>query len=1252
MNKFILTIEASVNAAGGGSPTLDIIVDGIPVTSSTAITSLTGVGSDLFVFMLDFTGGFPTSLAFRFNGGSGDPGDVVSLDRVRINGHALAPGDLTATLIAQGATQSVVSTAAHDHLFGRVEPTLPDLGTPTVTGTGGDDADLRADDPAGDIIDGGAGADRILGFDGDDAIYGGDGDDEMFGQAGNDILVGGLGNDRLSGNAGDDLLFGGDGNDILLGEDGNDVLSGGDGDDNLTGGNGDDILYGDAGNDRLMDTAGANVMYGDAGNDVMIGGVDNDTIYGGDDNDQITGGKGDDYLSGDAGNDTVAGGLGVDTVLGGAGDDLLSGGAGADIIDGGADNDTINIANGDFAAGESITGGGGTDTIKLAVAQTVDFTTGTLATVGILTGSTGNDTVTLSISHYAGMFTTIDLGASAAAGDRLNVNVSGAVDITGATAATVSNTESGHLVGSAAADTLTITGAQLDALLIGAGTIAMGGGADTINLTSTSADLNTLGATNASITGLETISAATAAAGVTITLSAQTEGFTLTGSGFNDTITGGSGNDTLNGGAGNDLLSGGAGADIIDGGADNDTINIANGDFAAGESITGGAGTDNITLTNATTVDFSTGTITTVENLNGSGGNDTVTLTASQWVNFTNVNLGAGTDRTNVTVSGAVNISAIAAPTVTSVENGYLVGSGGNDTFTVTGAQLDAILNGNNNNAIDLGGGTDTINLLSTSADLNTLGAGNNNYIVNLSAISASAAAAGVTITLSAQTEGFTLTGSGFNDTITGGSGDDIIEGGAGNDTLNGNGGTSDTVTYVNAASAVTVSLANGAAQNTVGAGTDTLSNFENLTGSAFNDTLTGTAGDNIIDGGAGNDTIDGGNGDDTMIGGAGTDTATYVSAAAGVQVSLAIATAQYTVSAGTDTLSGFENLTGSGFGDVLTGDSGNNTLDGGAGNDVIDGGAGNDTLNGGAGNDTLNGGSGDDTINSGTTDSLAAQITAITTANPSVTYNATTGSFYKYVNFTMSWTSANSFAAETINGVAGHLVQINNAAENTAIDTLGGANPVWIGVNDAGTEGTFLMMGGPMNGIIMRSGGAAQNGIYANWAAGQPDAGSAGQDYIAQANGGQWSDEADSSFRRYVIEWEGSQLLNPTNTTTLSGGAGTDTLNGNVGQDIFLFETTSLGTIDTINNYDRTDLDKLDIADLLIGYVAGTSDDDLFARFVDTGANLDLEVDRDGAGGVYAFAKIATLTGAGGAGVVDQYNIEEFVANGLLVMV
>lgn len=116
--------------------------------------------------------------------------------------------------------------------------------------------------------------------------------------------------------------------------------------------------------------------------------------------------------------------------------------------------------------------------------------------------------------------------------------------------------------------------------------------------------------------------------------------------------------------------------------------------------------------------------------------------------------------------------------------------------------------------------------------------------------------------------------GLGGNDTLSGAGGDDLIDGGAGNDTMNGgaNGTGGDTVSYASAASAVTVSLAVTGSQVTGGAGSDRLSNFENLTGSNFNDTLTGNNGANLIDGGLGNDTITGGQGADSLRGGSGSD--------------------------------------------------------------------------------------------------------------------------------------------------------------------------------------------------------------------------------------------------------------------------------------------------------------------------------------------------------------------------------------------
>src|SRR5262245_7630333 len=106
-----------------------------------------------------------------------------------------------------------------------------------------------------------------------------------------------------------------------------------------------------------------------------------------------------------------------------------------------------------------------------------------------------------------------------------------------------------------------------------------------------------------------------------------------------------------------------------------------------------------------------------------------------------------------------------------------------------------------------------------------------------------------------------TLAGGDFDDTLSGLGGDDVLHGNGGNDTLAGGAGGAGGDTLIG-----------GAVSGTGDAAGDTLSEIENLIGSAQADTLTGDGGDNVLDGGAGNDTLDGGAGDDTMIGGAGND--------------------------------------------------------------------------------------------------------------------------------------------------------------------------------------------------------------------------------------------------------------------------------------------------------------------------------------------------------------------------------------------
>ena len=233
------------------------------------------------------------------------------------------------------------------------------------------------------------------------------------------------------------------------------------------------------------------------------------------------------------------------------------------------------------------------------------------------------------------------------------------------------------------------------------------------------------------------------------------------------------------------------------------------------------------------------------------------------------------------------------------------------------------------------------------------------------------------------------LNGNPGDDTLDGGDGDDRVVGGPGNDTLYGGSGHDflrgdnadglipgddyidggagfDRATYYNLNNGVTVSLLLQGAPQDTGQGWDTLINVEAISGSVFSDVLTGDDNDNwFTTGGAGldghtvtTDTITANGGNDLIIagfgnhildGGSGTDTVGFAwignEVLGGITVSLGLQGAPQDTGQGSMTLSGFENLSGSGFDDVLIGDSGANLLAGNAGNDVLTGGEGNDVL-------------------------------------------------------------------------------------------------------------------------------------------------------------------------------------------------------------------------------------------------------------------------------------------------------------------
>ncbi|MCR0983633.1 hypothetical protein NRP21_16375 [Roseomonas pecuniae] len=180
-----------------------------------------------------------------------------------------------------------------------------------------------------------------------------------------------------------------------------------------------------------------------------------------------------------------------------------------------------------------------------------------------------------------------------------------------------------------------------------------------------------------------------------------------------------------------------------------------------------------------------------------------------------------------------------------------------------------------------------------------------------------------------------TLSGLDGADTLVGDLGDDVLLGGFGNDDLVGGDG-ADT-------------LDGGIGNDTIDGGTGQ----DRLIGGNGADNLDGGEDDDLLEGGDGSDTLDGGSGADAMIGGAGNDiyivdnVLDTVLENANQGIDLVRASVSYTLSDFVETLelTGTENLdaTGNAGENVIRGNAGNNLIDGGGGRDIMEGGEGDD---------------------------------------------------------------------------------------------------------------------------------------------------------------------------------------------------------------------------------------------------------------------------------------------------------------------
>jgi len=963
-------------------------------------------------------------------------------------------------------------------------------------------------------------------------------------------------------------------------------------------------------------TGYAGTLYGDYAGSAAFTGVENFQIFGGSAGDTLTTGDGNDTVSGNAGNDAIYVGAGANIVDGGANVDVLgidlSGQAVGVTIDltlagqqnSGGTNSILNfetfggtvtgsafadhLIEGNIVANAVFNTGDGNDSVKLLNGDdTVDMGAGT-------------DTLIFdrSYSGYAVYFSVAVTGS-------LATGYSGKLTGDYAGSATFSGVENFQLSGGGSNDVLT----SFD----GADSINGGGGNDTLDG----------GAGNDILSGglgVDTLSYASATAGITISLAVATA--QATGGSGNDTISGfeyvaGSAfNDILTGDAGNNILSGGDGDDILVGGAGNDTLNGGNGvdsvSFAGATSavnvnfatntITGGAGIGSDTLSSiegaiGTNFNDSLTGNAGANNFNGSGGNDTI-------------NGGDGDDM----IEGGTG-------------NDTLAGGNGVDTLTYASATARVVVNLSTvAGQSTLGAGTDTIsgfeNLIGTAFNDTLSGTATANVI-----------AGGLGLDL--------INGLGGNDTLLGGDGNDTLQGGDGDDSIDGGAGATDIASYAAAATGVTISLLAVGAQATGGAGSDTLTGFEGLLGSAFDDILTGDANANSLTGGTGNDTISGDLGSDFIDGGSGLDTLDYSLLGAGITLNLISQSAQNTGGAGIDTVRGIENVIGTAYNDVITGNEFGNVFTGGNGDDTLVGGLGNDTLNGGAGIDTANyatatagvkvnltiltaqstvgagsdtlsgienlngtgfddqftgdgannnlvgnggndiliGGNGDDIVNGGAGSDTASYATATT----GVTVNLATTTAQNTIGAGFdTFLSIENLVGSTLNDTLTGSTQVNTISGGTGDDIIDGAS-----ANDIidGGSGNDTLLGG--NGDDLLTPGAGNDSVN----------GGAGIDTIlygvtaggvtvnlglatAQTAGGGQGIDTIVNVENISGSTFGDTLTGSTAANVLTGGAGKDVLAGAGGNDRFVYLAT--GDSAAGANADRiTDLNAGDILDL-----------------------------------------------------------------------
>lgn len=927
-------------------------------------------------------------------------------------------------------------------------------------------------------------------------------------------------------------------------------------DDEIEGGEGNDTLLGDFG---YFSATGEVTLLGGMGNDLLDGGEGNDSIYGEGGNDTLQGGTGNDRMEGGSENDVYLfdtdSNAGTDTVLEG---DAPLGGA-----------DTLDFSTTGLSVVIDLSGSSLQITNQGALVLDLTFTPNTLENVLAGSGNDilrGNDRNNLLRGNGGD-----DLLEGRGGNDELDGGAGNDTYLFDADLALGSDEI--FEAANRDVDTIDFAGTTTQALALDLSTSVTQVVAPSLTLTLiTASTQSVVGGFHVTLLLLNPFTGEPMPSDVSTGIENLYGGSFAPGVGIQDQLLGNGRDNIIWGREGNDVLDGGS--------SGYDTLK---------ETRAGNWQLSGSTLANPASGEVDSFVAGTFDEISLTGDDQPNVLDASSFSGLVRLN-GAGGDDTLVGGTGT----------------NYLSGGEGNDT--IDGSRGTEILTEERDADMTLSGsqliiGVERDTLIGVIEEVELTGGDSDN-----------------TLNAGAYTGIARLHGRGGSDLLIGGLGNDLLDGGGGDDILGG--GLGDDVYWFDAdeAQGVDQVTENG------GEGRDTLdfsateslgvevrlwntrqqtvngnlalslssdTNFEDLRGSQMDDVLVGNDVANQIEGLAGSDRITGRLGNDTLLGGDGVNTAGLAFTDILVEARNAVSTQLDATGLSfggviEDTHSGFEQAElygGAGANRINAGlFPGTVRLDGGEGDDTLIGGDKGDILIGGGGDDDLRGGLGDDLYEFDADDDLGRDsilddggvdwldFGGTTSTNVSVSLASTA---LQIVNVRLRLVLAAANQIENVRGGVGDDQLTGNALGNILEGGRGGDRL-------EGLEGDDLLIGGDGDDtyrfVLSTTGSLGSDMILEDVGLGGVDTldflGTASTPAVIDlgvggAQGVHGSLElalVRSASIENVLGTPGDDTITGNSLANrLEGRGGNDTLDGELGDDIYAFDADAALGADTI---------------------------------------------------------------------------------------